>query len=78
MIWVHLFKMMNYNRYRHIILAVNNNDGDFFDILGKLVKLQRTWLLYKDLLRNFRLLCNIRLLIFAAILLLGWLLHLAI
>jgi hypothetical protein len=40
--------MMNYNRYRHIILAVNNNDGDFFDILGKLVKLQRTWLLYKD------------------------------
>lgn len=46
MIWVPLLDVMHYNRYWHIFLAFNNNDGDFFDFLGKLVKLNGAGLLY--------------------------------
>jgi hypothetical protein len=78
MIWVPLLDVMHDNRYWQILLAVNNNDGDFFDILGKLVKLNGARLLDEDLLHNFWLHCNSLLLTFAVVLPLSWLLHLAI
>jgi hypothetical protein len=78
MIWVPLLDVMHDNRYWQILLTVNNNDGDFFDILGKLVKLNGSWLLNEDLLHNFWLHCNCLLLFFAVILPLCGLLHLAI
>lgn len=78
MIWVPLLDVMHDNRYWQILLTVNNNDGDFFDILGKLVKLNGSRLLDDDLLHNLRLHCNSLLLVFAVVLSLSWLLHLAI